>query len=83
MDKKDLMSKRNGSGNRFAIQNLSAEIVELPDEALSQVCGGIFSASLSQFIRNEILVGGGGGNHEIIPFQYLNSIDAPEPGVFH
>jgi hypothetical protein len=79
MHKKKLTTQANdSSSNRIAIQDLSTEMVELSDEVLSQVCGGI-NANLSQFIINGILAGGGGGNHEIIPLQYKNSIDAPGP----
>jgi hypothetical protein len=78
MHKNNLTTQANNSSNRIAIQDLPTEMVELSDEVLSQVCGGI-NANLSQFIVNGILAGGGGGNHEIIPLQYLNSIDAPGP----
>jgi hypothetical protein len=65
----------------MAIQDLSAEMVELSDEALAQMRGGI-NFNLSQFIFNGMLrFGGGGGNHELIPLQHLNSIDAPDPAM--
>ena len=69
----------NNSANRLTIKDLPAEMVELSDEALSQVCGGI-NVNLSQFIFNGMLkLGGGGGGRELIPFQHSNSIDAPGP----
>jgi hypothetical protein len=40
MTKKSLTNKANDSVNHLAEQNLSTEMVELSDEALSQVCGG-------------------------------------------
>jgi hypothetical protein len=40
MDKKNLTTKGNDSGNRLTIKDLPIKFVELSDEALSQVCGG-------------------------------------------
>jgi hypothetical protein len=40
MNKKNLMIQTNDSVNSITDQDLSAEMVELSDEALSQVCGG-------------------------------------------
>ena len=40
MNKKNLIIQTNDSVNSITDQDLSAEIVELSDEALSQVCGG-------------------------------------------
>jgi len=41
MPKKTLTNQANISANRIASQNLATEMVELSDEALSQVYGGI------------------------------------------
>jgi hypothetical protein len=40
MNEKNLMIQTNDSVNSITDQDLSAEMVELSDEALSQVCGG-------------------------------------------
>jgi hypothetical protein len=40
MNKKNLMIQTNDLVNSITDQDLSAEMVELSDEALSQVCGG-------------------------------------------
>jgi hypothetical protein len=40
MNKKNSMIQTNDSVNSITNQDLSAEMVELSDEALSQVCGG-------------------------------------------
>ena len=41
MPKKTLTNQANNSANRIASQDLATEMVELLDEALSQVYGGI------------------------------------------
>jgi hypothetical protein len=41
MPKKTLTNQANNFANRIASQNLATEMVELSDEALSQVYGGI------------------------------------------
>jgi hypothetical protein len=40
MNRKSLTPQGNDFGNRLTIKDLPIEFVELPDEALSQVCGG-------------------------------------------
>jgi hypothetical protein len=40
MKQKNLTTQMNNSANRLIIEDLSAEMVELSDEVLSQVCGG-------------------------------------------
>lgn len=41
MHKKNLINQSNNSANRLTIQDMPAELIELSDEALSQVWGGI------------------------------------------
>ncbi len=48
MDKKNLMTQVNDSAGRFTIQDLPTEFIELSNEALSEVCGGI-NVNLSHF----------------------------------
>jgi len=79
MHKNDLITQTNDSSNHIALQDLSTEMVELSDEALAQVHGGI-NLNLSKFIFGERLrFGGGGGSREFIPLQRPHSIDAPGP----
>jgi hypothetical protein len=41
MPKKNLTNQANNSANRLTIQDVFAELIELSNEALSQVWGGI------------------------------------------
>ena len=61
MNKQNVTTQANDSGDRLTIKDLPVELAELSDEALSQVCGGIIT-DLSQFIFNGSLRFGGGGD---------------------
>jgi len=67
MPKKTLTNQANNSANRIASQNLATEMVELSDEALSQVWGG----SESCFWETQPIDGGG----------YYGPIEPIEPFV--
>jgi hypothetical protein len=65
MNKKNSMIQTNDSVNSITDQDLSAEMVELSDEALSQVCGGA-KLSLSLNLRRRTCHGdqGAPGNRQ-------------------
>jgi|GEM_PF-1050800 hypothetical protein len=80
MHKKNLKTQANDSPSHLTIKDLPTEFVELSDEALSQVCGGI-NVNLSQFIFNGMVMLGGGGGGAIVPFQYLSSSNTVDPAM--
>jgi hypothetical protein len=80
MHKKNLKTQANDSPSHLTIEDLPTEFVELSDEALSQVCGGI-NVALSQFIFNGMLMLGGGGGGKIVALQLPSLSDAVNPAM--
>jgi len=83
MHKNDLMTQTNDSSNRMAIQDLSAEMIELSDEALSQLYGGI-NVNLNQFLFGGMIKLGGRyvkpDEFDLTP-QPFSSSDAVDPAL--
>ncbi len=60
MHNKNLKTQANDSASRFTIQDLPTEFVELSDEALSQVWGGINVKLSLIYIQRDAYFGRGG-----------------------
>jgi hypothetical protein len=80
MHQKKLIPQATTPINCITIQDLPSELVELSDEALSQVCGGNYA----YFIGGFVMLGGGGNVKLEEPNNYFslsNEIDNPERGL--
>jgi hypothetical protein len=82
MHNKNLKTQANDSASRFTIQDLPTEFVELSDEALSQVWGGI-NVKLSQFIFNGMLILGGGAAKLDDTRDHHSLSDAVDPAMIN
>ena len=76
MPKKTLTNQANNFANRIASQNLATEMVELSDEALSQVWGG----SESCFWETQPIDGGYDPMNPIEPIKPIEPVYPPYGG---
>jgi hypothetical protein len=60
MNQKNLTTQMNNSANCLTIKDLPAEMVELSDEALSQVWGGVYVRPSDLIFNGMVKLGGGG-----------------------
>jgi hypothetical protein len=80
MNQKNLTTQVKNSANRLTIKDLPAEMVELSDEALSQVCGGIYVRSSGLIVNGMFKGGGGTGGSSTYENHSLS--DAADPAIY-